>query len=138
MTARASVARSDGLLRAYRRPVRSAAAKRSAGSLRGGSRGGRHQESAPKVASVLAALTKNGTAMPALAVSTPPNAGPTARLRLVPALSAATAEGRSAFGTRSGTIACHAGASSAVPVSRRNTKKRRFQGVTHPYHTTKA
>ena len=68
---------------------------------------------------LLKAFTQNGAAMPKLPVSTPPRAGPTARLMLMPTLLVATAAGSSVLGTSCGTINCHAGATNAAPVSMR-------------------
>src|SRR5579862_7516262 len=65
---------------------------------------------APITPMLLNALNQNGTAIPTVAIMTPPSAGPTARLTLMPTLFAATAPGRSDFGTSSGTTACQAGA----------------------------
>ncbi len=48
---------------------------------------------------LLNALSQNGAAIPAAPAMTPPSAGPTARLTLMPRLFAATAEDRSDLGT---------------------------------------
>jgi hypothetical protein len=79
---------------------------------------------------LLAALTQNGAAMPKVAVSTPPSAGPTARLMLNPTLLAAIAVCRSCFGTSCGVTACQAGADNAPNAPTRNVNSSRTPGVT--------
>jgi hypothetical protein len=91
-----------------------APANRSAGRRWAGRGGDRHHTSAAMMPMLLMALSQNGMAMPDAAMISPPSAGPTARLMLMPTLLAATAGGRLCRGTRPGTMACHAGAVSAA------------------------
>ncbi len=77
---------------------------------------------------MLTAFTMNGAAMPNAAASTPPNAGPTARLTLTPTLFIAIAGGRSSRGTRSGTTDCQGGAVAAEPDSMRKVSTSKDTG----------
>ena len=61
-----------------------------------------------------------------------------ARLMLTPTLLTATALCRSSRGTSIGTIACHAGASKALPVATTNMKARRSGAVTRSSVTSVA
>lgn len=72
------------------------------------------------LARLLKALIQNGAAMLKPTVSTPPSAGPTARLMLTPTLLTTTAAGSSCRGTSCGTIDCQAGPTSAA-LPRRGT-----------------
>jgi hypothetical protein len=87
---------------------------------------------------LLTALTRNGLGTPSDPRSAPPTAGPTARLTFTLTLFAATAAGRSGFGTRRVTTASHAGAVSASPAATRKAKASRFQAVTRWNQTTAA
>jgi len=94
-----SVARKFPLYRAWRKPITMAPS-----SLSGGSRvpfwdGGFHQSNAPITAKLLKALIQNGAAMPSPPMTTPPSAGPIARLILTPTPLLATAAAKSCFGT---------------------------------------
>ena len=90
------------------------------------------------VARLLKASSQNGTAMPADTMSTPLSAGPIARLMLTPTLFVAMAADRSSRGTSIGTIACHAGASSALPVLTTNMKTSSSGAVTRSSVTSVA
>ena len=59
----------------------------------------------------------------------PPSAGPTARLRLTPALLADTAGASSALGTNWGTTACHAGVFIAVAEPIKTASSSKLKGV---------
>ena len=65
----------------------------------------------------------------------PANAGPTARLILIPRLLSATAACSSRRGTRLGTIDCHAGATRDAKVAAIKVNPSRMAGVTRPDHT---
>ena len=112
-------------------PVRIALASRSAGSRCASRFGPRHQTRPPIVPALLNASSQNGAAMPNAPVITPLNAGPIARLILMPTLLAATAAPRSRRGTSSGTIDCHAGAVSALPKLMTNMNASSETGVTN-------
>ena len=112
-------------------PVRIALASRSAGSRCASRFGPRHQTRPPIVPALLNASSQNGAAMPNAPVITPLNAGPIARLILMPTLLAATAAPRSRRGTSSGTIDCHAGAVSALPILMTNMNASSETGVTN-------
>src|ERR1700722_5551946 len=101
-------------------------------------RGARHHRSAPMTPRLLIALIQNGAARPTSPMIVPARAGPTARLILMPTLLAATAGMRSLAGTKSGTIACQAGAVSAPPTPIRNIKNKSTIGVTWPKPTKAA
>src|SRR5580693_5330578 len=77
--------------------------------------GARHHMRAAMTPTLLKASSQKGAAMPSAAMMTPPSAGPIARLTLMPTLLAATADGKSAFGTSLATTDCHAGAVMAEP-----------------------
>jgi hypothetical protein len=79
---------------------------------------------------LLHALTKNGDAIPNAPMSTPPRAGPIARLTFTPALFAAIAPSRLLRGTNVGTIDCQTGYMSAVVTPINVTKMSRSTGVT--------
>ena len=84
------------------------------------------------------ALIQNGAAIPKLPTITPPNAGPTARLTLTPALFAAIAGWRSCLGTSCGTIVCQAGTVSAPAAPMRKVNSNRLTGVASPNETIPA
>src|SRR5512136_2542502 len=107
-----------------------ALAKRSAGTVRVRPGGGRHHFKAPMTPRLLKALIQKGAAMPRAAVMTPPNAGPTARLILMPTLLAVTATGKSALGTSWGTTDCQAGATAAEAAPIRKANNNKLLGVT--------
>src|SRR5450759_949068 len=92
----------------------------SAGSRCGFVLGERHHSSAPIIPRLLMALSQNGAAIPNPAITTPPSAGPSARLTLIPTLLAATAAAKFFFRTSWGTIDCQAGAVRAEPAPSRN------------------
>src|ERR1700722_2146213 len=91
-------------------------------------RGGRHHTRAAMTPILLKASNQNGAAIPSAPTMIPPSAGPTARLTLMPTLFAATAEGRSGFGTSSETTACQAGAVTAEPTVTMKLISRRLFG----------
>ncbi|MNZ87996.1 hypothetical protein D3C78_1068750 [compost metagenome] len=109
-------------LRAKRQPVRTAAAKRSAGSS--ASTGWRFQDSStritPKNDAAFSAKVSHG---PTRLTSIPASAGPMARDTLRPTLERATAAGSSSLSTRSGVSALHAGIISAVPIPRQSVSE---------------
>ena len=78
---------------------------------------------------LLTALNQKGAAMPSATTISPPSAGPTARLTLMPTLFAAMAPGSSGFGTSCGTTACHAGAVTAHATVTMKVKHSRLPGV---------
>src|SRR5690242_18152299 len=90
------------------------------------------------IPALLMALNQNGAEMPILATKTPPSAGPMARLTFMPTLLAAIAGLRSALGTSCGTIACQAGAVSALVAPLRNVNSSRLNGVAAPSQTMAA
>src|SRR5262249_54270944 len=92
-TERQRVARKWGLWRACRSPVLIALVKRSAGRWRDllNACGERHQKRPPITPKLLNPFTQNGAAIPNAPASTPPKAGPIARLMLIPTLSAESA-----------------------------------------------
>jgi hypothetical protein len=87
---------------------------------------------------LLNASSQNGTAIPSAPTRTPPSAGPTARLTLMPTLFAATAADKSSFGTSRDTTAAHAGAVIAEPTVTMKVNSRRVTGVTRCSHTSAA
>src|SRR5947209_3243745 len=103
--------------------------KRSAGNRPARFCGERHHTSAPTVPILLIALSQNGAASPNPAMITPPSAGPTARLILMPTLLAATAGASSGLETSKGTIDCQAGAVSDAPVPIKNMNSNTRPGV---------
>src|SRR3954464_9092404 len=113
-----------------------APAKRSAGRLRVRCRGAPHHSKTPITPTLLNASSQKGAAIPNPAIITPANAGPNARLMLMPTLLAATAGDKSSLGTRSGTIDCQAGASHAEKVLVRNINSSNRAGVTTSIDTS--
>jgi hypothetical protein len=91
--------------------------------------GKRHRTRATMTPKLLNALSQNGAAIPIAPTRRPPIAGPTARLTLMPTLFAATAAGKSGFGTSSGTTACHPGAVMAEPTVTMKLNTNRLTGV---------
>src|SRR5581483_2530323 len=69
---------------------------------------------------------------PTAAISSPPIAGPTERARLIDTLFRETAGASCARGTSSATIACHAGALSAVPRPSAKVRSSSVTGVVNP------
>src|SRR3954467_8225887 len=90
---------------------------------------GRHANSAPTTPMLLKPFTQNGAERPRLAATTPPSAGPIARLMLIPMLLAAIAAGRSALGTSWGTTTSHAGQVNATAVLLSAVNRSRLNGV---------
>src|ERR1700676_1176362 len=91
--------------------------------------GARHHRSAAMTPTLLNASSQNGAAIPNAPTSTPPRAGPMARLTLTPTLLAATAGDRSDFGTSCDTTACQAGAVTAEPTVTMKLNTSRLPGV---------
>lgn len=83
----------------------------------------------------LMALTRNGQARPAATISTPPSAGPMARLMFMPTACRAMADCSSGRGTSCGMIACHAGDSSAVQQPIAKVMPSSSGAVIAPVHT---
>src|SRR5258708_7659064 len=96
--------------------------RRSAGSCRLRDVGARHHHKAAMTPKLLRAFAQKGVAIPPPAVMIPPNAGPMARLILIPTLLAVTAGDNSLRGTSCGTTACQAGATRAEAAPIRNAK----------------
>src|ERR1700675_951222 len=96
--------------------------------------GGRHPSRAAMTPRLLNALSQSGAAIPSVPATTPPSAGPTARLTFMPTLLAATAEDRSDFGTSSVTTACQAGAVTAEPTVTMKLNTNRLFGVIRCSH----
>src|SRR5260370_29618218 len=107
---RPSVARRRRLLAACRSPVRTALLRRSAGRDAVSFAGQHHPDSAATTPRLAAATAQIGVDIPNFAMTRPPSAGPTVRLRLYPTPWAAIATGKSVFGTRIGKIDSQAGA----------------------------
>src|SRR6202521_635212 len=128
--ARVNVARKCRLCLAWRKPVTMALTNRSAGSRWGAIGGGRHHSSAPIITRLLTALSQNGAAIPNPVIITPPSAGPSARLILIPTLLAETAAVKTCFGTSWGTTDCQAGAVRAAPAPSRNVNSSNVLGGT--------
>src|SRR5260370_28290945 len=128
---RTSVARRRRLLAACRSPVRTALLRRSAGRDAVSFAGQHHHDSAATTPRLAAAKAQSGVDIPNFAMTRPPSAGPTVRLRLYPTPWAAIAPGKSVFGTRIGKIDSQAGAfqDPAAPqikgVNRRRTAEAR-------------
>src|SRR5258708_5064986 len=116
-------------------PATIAADRGSAGKWCRRGSGGRHQTSAPTTARLPIVLSQNGAAIPRVAMTAPPSAGPMARLMLKPTLFKVTAGARSALGTSSGTTACQAGAMSTLPTPIKNVNSSSNDGVTRSSHT---
>ncbi len=76
-------------------------------------------------------LMRKAHPAPAAATSRPPMAGPTARATLKATELSATALATSSRGTRSGTIACHAGRLKATPTPSRSPRPRRIGGLSN-------
>src|SRR5277367_829683 len=100
--------------------------------------GARHHKSAAMTPKLLKASSQKGAAMPTVPTMTPPSAGPIARLMLIPTLLAATADGKSAFGTRLATTDCQAGAVIAVPIATAKLNTSKLAGVIRFTHTSAA
>src|SRR5580698_2581386 len=79
-----------------------------------------------------AAFSRNATPDPAMAITIPPSAGPTARATLNPTEFNATAGACCAGETISGVMACHAGSFITAPRPSTNVNPSRIQGVTFP------
>src|SRR6185503_15272620 len=75
------------------------------------------------------ALRRNAVPDPAVAITSPPNAGPTARAMLKPAEFKATADPSLETGTRSGVSAGHAGSFIKAPAPSRKVKNSSRAGV---------
>src|SRR4029078_8310266 len=75
---------------------------------------------------------------PSAATTSPPKAGPTARAILKATLFSETAAASSERGTRSGIIACHAGAFKAEPRPRQKISISKTQGVVSPNNVSTA
>src|SRR3954451_4508902 len=99
---------------------------------------GFQERSAPITPALLIALIQNGAVIPNRAATTPPTAGPTARLMFMPTLFAAIAGLRSSCGTSCGTAACQAGAVTVTAVLLKNVKSKMLTGVALPDQTTQA
>ena len=78
------------------------------------------------------AFRMNTGQTPSDAMISPAIAGPTARETLIAMLFSATAEASCARGTSSGTIAAHAGRTSALPTPKAKVKPRRAHIVVRP------
>ena len=91
--------------------------------------GARHQMRAAMTPILLKASNQNGAAMPSAPTMTPPSAGPIARLTLMPTLLAATADGKSGFGTSLATTDCQAGAVMAEPTVTTKLNSSKLAGV---------
>src|ERR1700689_4280533 len=87
---------------------------------------------------LLKASSQKGAAMPSTPTMTPPSAGPIARLTLMPTLLAATADGRSGFGTSLATTDCQAGAVMAEPTATTKLNTSKLVGVIRCSHTSAA
>lgn len=87
---------------------------------------------------LLTALIQNGAAIPTAAVISPPRAGPSARLMLMPTLFIATADDKSLRGTSSGMTDCQGGAVTAAPTPSAKTKNNSPKGVIRWSQTTMA
>ena len=87
---------------------------------------------------LLKASSQKGAAMPNIPMMTPPSAGPIARLTLMPTLLAATADGKSGFGTSFATTACQAGAVIAEPTVTTKLNNSKVTGVIRCSHTRAA
>ena len=111
---------------------------RSAGRADGGFGCCRHSHKAVITARKLTALSANGQARPRTVMIRPPSAGPMARAMLMPTPLSATAWVSSGRGTRSGVIACQAGAPMAVMVPSRKVNRSRSPGVTRSAATITA
>src|SRR5580692_2550156 len=79
-----------------------------------------------------AAFSKKATPEPAIAITIPPNAGPTARATLKPTEFKATAGACCRGETTSGVMACHAGSFMTAPRPSKNGNSNRIHGVTFP------
>ncbi len=88
---------------------------------------------------LLKASSQKGAAIPSAPTMTPPSAGPIARLTLMPTLLAATADGKSGFGTSLATTDCHAGAVMAEPTvtTKLNTQQTARRDQMKPYQRSK-
>src|ERR1700733_11940568 len=91
--------------------------------------GARHHIRAAMTPTLLKASSQKGAAMPNAPTMMPPRAGPIARLTLMPTLFAATADGKSGFGTSLVTTACQGGAVMAEPTATRKLKNSKLIGV---------
>src|SRR5580692_830204 len=79
-----------------------------------------------------AAFRRKATPDPAIAITIPPNAGPTARATLNPTEFKATAGACCLGETMSGVMACHAGSFITAPNPSTKGNNRRIHGVTFP------
>src|ERR1700674_279377 len=79
-----------------------------------------------------AAFNRKATPEPAIAITIPPNAGPTARAALNPTEFKATAGACCPGETISGVMACHAGSFITAPRPSTNVNRSRIHGVTVP------
>ena len=98
----------------------------------------RQSHKARITATKLRALKTNGQTRPSAVMTRPPKAGPMARAMLMPTPFSAIAGASSGLGTRSGVIACQAGAPSAAVVPRRKVNSRSSPGVIAPAATIRA
>src|SRR2546428_1076016 len=85
-----------------------------------------------------ATFTRNAAPTPAVAISTPASAGPTARAMLNSMPLSAEAAGKSSFRTSSGSTARQVGVSNASPADNANVSASRIHGVTTPVNVTTA
>jgi hypothetical protein len=100
--------------------------------------GARHQMSAKMTPTLLKASSQKGAAIPSVPMMIPPSAGPIARLTLMPTLLAATADGKSGFGTSLATTDCRAGAVMAEPTVTTKLNSSKLTGVIRCSHTSAA
>ena len=114
-----------------RRSARRAGPRRASASRR-------QSHKARITATKLSALKTNGQARPSAVITSPPSAGPMARAMLMPTPLSATAWASSGLGTRSGVMACQAGAPRAAVVPSRKVNSRSRPGVMAPVATTTA